>query len=749
MARPRGFRCQLLAGCLLVAGLTAPSPTASLEPFQFEFTPSQTVYLPGDTLHLLATLVNPGPAARVDLFAGVILPDGRVRMVTAALELGLAEALDVRTLAPAFGDTLVPGGFAFPTAPEFSLDTNGDGIPDGAGVSASLEGWTPGTYQAFAAVVEPGSAATGVPRLLAPLALAPFEVRAVGSPAASGAAALSPDGARLYVVNPDSGSVSAVDALAEAKVAEAAVGGEPFSLALGPEGRRLYVTSQTARTVSVLDAATLAPLATVPVSAEPYGVVADPRGHLLYVASTATNSIEVVDPRLQQVIARIGVGPKPKGLAVSAAGDRLYVTHFLTGEISVIDLKLRAVTQVVSTGADSNMAQTLALHPTNGRAYLPHIISNVSNRAPLFDTTVFPVVTALDLGAGQAVFGERIALAVADPVVNLPFQVAFAREGQRMYVVHMGSGDVSVFDLATGLRVAHLDVGDGPRSIVVSPDGRRAYTANSLSDDVSVIDLETHRELRRIPVTASPLDPVIKRGQLLFFSSRSSEVSRERWMSCGSCHFEGDHDGRVWIFLPRGPRTTTSLRGAGETRPLHWSADRNEVQDFELTVRELQAGSGLLHDPVVNPPLGAPNAGRSPDLDALAAFVESLTPKPSPFRNPDGSLTAAALRGQAVFERADVGCLGCHPAPRFTDSTLGAGLVHDVGTGGGPDEGLGPAFDTPSLRQVWDRPVLLHDGRAKSLREVLTVHNPGDRHGHTSHLAPLEIADLVEFLKSL
>jgi YVTN family beta-propeller protein len=467
------------------------------------------------------------------------------------------------------------------------------------------------------------------------------------------------------------------------------------------------------------------------------------------VASTATGAVDVVDPRLQQVIARIPVGPKPKGLAVNSAGDRLYVTHFLSGEVSVIDLRLRTVTRVIATGADSNMAQTLAVHPTNGRAYLPHIRSNVSNRAPLFDSTVFPTVTPIDIVTGQTLAAERIDLAVADQPVNLPFQVAFSPDGARMYVVHMGSGDVSVFDVATRRKVAHLDVGDGPRGIAVAANGRRAYTANSLSGDVSVIDTETLREIRRIPVTTSPLDPVVKQGKLLFFSSRSPEISRERWMSCGSCHFEGEHDGRVWLFLPRGPRTTTSLRGAGETRPLHWSADRDEVQDFEFTIRDLQAGTGLIRDGVPNLPLGEPNAGRSADLDALAAFVESLRPKSSPFLNADGSLTVAALRGKAVFERPDVGCIVCHSGPRFTDSTLGAGLLHDVGTGDGPDEGLGPAFDTPSLRQVWDRPVLLHDGRAKSLQNVLTIHNAGDRHGRTSHLAPSEISDLVQFLRSL
>jgi cytochrome c peroxidase len=173
------------------------------------------------------------------------------------------------------------------------------------------------------------------------------------------------------------------------------------------------------------------------------------------------------------------------------------------------------------------------------------------------------------------------------------------------------------------------------------------------------------------------------------------------------------------------------------------------VQDFELTIRELQAGTGLIENGAPNDPLGPPNAGRSADLDALAAFVASLQPKSSPFRNVDGSLTASAQRGQAIFNRADVGCAACHPASRFTDSTLVTSLLHDVGTGNGPDEGFGPAFDTPSLRQLWDSAPYLHDGSAPTLGDVLTTRNAGDRHGRTSQLTDAEIQDLIAFLRSL
>ncbi len=574
----------------------------------------------------------------------------------------------------------------------------------------------------------------------------------------SGAAAITTDGSTVFVVNPDSGSVSAVDTRSDEKVGEVFVGkahvvelcDDPGALALGPEGRLLYVTCQTSAKLAVLDPELLVVLAEIQVGADPYGVVADPGGNLVYVASSATATVEVVDVSQRDVVAQIPVGPKPKGLALSADGTRLYVTHFLSGEVSVIDPVQRTLLQVISTGSDSNMAQKIVLHPTNGKAYLPHIRSNVTNRGLLFDSTVFPVISVLDLTSNRHLVQERVDLSLGENSVNLPFDLSFSRDGQLLYVVNLGSGDMSVIDLNTRRKLTTVDVGDGPRGIVLTPDGRRAYVYNSLSEDVSVIDLTAHQEIKRIAVTKSLLDPEVKRGKLLFFSSRSPELSKDRWMSCASCHFEAEHDGRTWFF-PGGPRNTIDLRAVGETRPIHWSADRDEVQDFEFTIRQLQAGTGLIRGGVPNPELGAPNAGLSADLDALAAYVESLQPKPSPFRNPDGSLTLEANQGQLIFQRPDVGCADCHTLPRFTDSSMDASpfITHDVGTGDGPDERLDPVFDTPSLLGLWDSAPYLHDGSALTLRDVLTTKNPEDRHGQISHLSEAELMDLIAFLLSL
>jgi hypothetical protein len=134
----------------------------------------------------------------------------------------------------------------------------------------------------------------------------------------------------------------------------------------------------------------------------------------------------------------------------------------------------------------------------------------------------------------------------------------------------------------------------------------------------------------------------------------------------------------------------------------------------------------------------------------MAAFLSSLgTYHKSPYRNPDGTLTAEGASGKVIFKR--LGCGFCHTGADATDSSRGK--LHDVGTlkdtsgarGGEPLFGI----DTPTLNGVWETAPYLHDGSAPTLREVLTTANPEDRHAFTSELTELELAQLVSYVQQL
>ena len=132
----------------------------------------------------------------------------------------------------------------------------------------------------------------------------------------------------------------------------------------------------------------------------------------------------------------------------------------------------------------------------------------------------------------------------------------------------------------------------------------------------------------------------------------------------------------------------------------------------------------------------------SDDARAVLAYLEAREPPPNPFRNPAGMLPPAAVRGKLVFESRQAGCATCHSGEYFTD-----GKIHDVGLGS--DEDRYEGYNTPSLRGVYRKVRFLHDGRAKSLQAVLTEDHAPDKVAGEGPLSPSQLADLVEYLKSL
>ncbi|MEM9018286.1 MAG: hypothetical protein AAGC68_14830, partial [Verrucomicrobiota bacterium] len=121
-----------------------------------------------------------------------------------------------------------------------------------------------------------------------------------------------------------------------------------------------------------------------------------------------------------------------------------------------------------------------------------------------------------------------------------------------------------------------------------------------------------------------------------------------------------------------------------------------------------------------NTPLGSPKAGLNSDLDALAAYVSSLTqeaiPK-SPHRQSDGRLNEGAVAGELLF--ISEGCATCHSGDDMTD-----GILHNVGTlrnsSGSRLGGNLPGIETPTLLGVWKTAPYLHNGSAATLEEVFT-----------------------------
>ncbi len=571
------------------------------------------------------------------------------------------------------------------------------------------------------------------------------------------------------------------------KVAELAVYRKPESLALTPEGK-LWIVHQDDYAVAVVDPDRFVVERgfRLPYASQPVGVAMSPTGDAAYITLMAVGKLLKLDPKTGDVIGEAQVGPRPRGIAVSHDGKDVYVTRFISpdtgGEVVKVDAAAMTVATRILLKLDNetedsdqrargvpNYLFSVALTPDGRQAWIPGKKDNIvrgklrDGRDLTHDTTVRPLAAIVDTQSAQEIYASRIDLDDR----SQPVHVDFSPYGNFAILTLAGSNRVEIRDVNRPTQVfsAIGDVGAFPRAAVLAPDGR-LFVQGALSRNVLVYDLSTMLAtfaastpplLADIPTVASEQLPAqILAGKKIFHDAEDTRMAFEGYMSCGACHFEGDDDGRVYDFSTRGEglRNTPALlgrKGTGHGR-LNWSGTLDEVQDFEHQIRELFDGTGFLSDDVFHvgtrdQPLGDPKAGLSADLDALAAYVTSLDHvNPSPYRNPDGSLTADGVAGKAVFEK--LGCDFCHGGADFTDSARGT--LHDVGTitalsgmhAGGPLVGI----DTPTLLGVWETPPYLHDGSAPTLRDVLTTRNPGDLHGYVSALPSQQVDQLVAYL---
>ena len=409
--------------------------------------------------------------------------------------------------------------------------------------------------------------------------------------------------------------------------------------------------------------------------------------------------------------------------------------------------------------------------------------------------------------------------------------VAFTRGGRRALVVSRVADMVAVLDGET-LQPASLDhltlSGSNPTGIVVNQRGDRAYVAYESSTFVSVLDLSAYaddalpeplltpywlqntnqvavslatrqtftRDIRTLPArpeiteldpieqnVTDPLDPLMRRGKLLFNSSSPIKypgLSGHPHASCSSCHPRGASDGSAWGTV-EGERRSNSLRGGTAGRGwLHYSATHANIDDFlKVVLPERLGGAGL----------------DEADAEALSTYIAYGIPT---IQGPavDAEL---ALQGQELFNAQ---CATCHQGDTYSSGNPESSepyggsfkttpaILFDIGTGeessgvilGAPfaaifpepagslltllggDRALGegdlverilkfdprptrPAgqFKAPSLVNVWDEALLLHNGRFTNLEDLIRY----KRDQLSLSFSDEEITALIEYLKTI
>ena len=190
--------------------------------------------------------------------------------------------------------------------------------------------------------------------------------------------ALSQDGARAFVANIGSGSVTLVDLAGRMVVATAPTGAGAEGIAVSPDGKEVWVTNRAADTVSVLDTAALRPLATLESKAFPIRVRFTPDGSQALVANARSGDVAVFDTKTRREVRRLRADLKPKpggqalltfgesavpvGIVVSPDGVRAFVAHTSADAIAAFYLPGGKPAGILSAGREPDgMAYSPAL----------------------------------------------------------------------------------------------------------------------------------------------------------------------------------------------------------------------------------------------------------------------------------------------------------------------------------------------------------------------------------------------------
>jgi YVTN family beta-propeller protein len=286
----------------------------------------------------------------------------------------------------------------------------------------------------------------------------------VGSPITVGdepiSIVITPDGRYAYVASAGADTVSVIDVAARATVGSPIAVDELGTLAMSPDGAKVYVVSGSF--IKTIDTATntlddgglreldfpsgIEGIAVTPSESEVWVAHSDPN---FWVTRIRTDGSE--DPGEQRITHMNG----PRAIGFTPDGSRAYVTSENGGGVIPMDAASGAAGALIGTGGDPGLS--IAISPDGSSAFVP---------SAGLDHDLYEIDLATNTGVSPT-------LSPPDWPTHLN-AVAMTPDGSRVYVAGgpgPDPGQVAGFDLVAGeLTGDPIDVGLTPIAMAIVPD---------------------------------------------------------------------------------------------------------------------------------------------------------------------------------------------------------------------------------------------------------------------------------------
>lgn len=257
----------------------------------------------------------------------------------------------------------------------------------------------------------------------------------------------------------------------------------------------LLVGNKAEDTLSIIALASGEELARLPTGKMPHEIAISPDGKQAAVVAYGGTTIDVFDVAARTKLKTIDLSPneRPHGLLWLSDGRLIATTE---GSQSVAMVAPDGTVTSIATGQQGT--HMIVVAPDNRTAYTANIASGT--------------VSVLDLDDAKKLRD----LAVG----GKPEGLALAKGGRELWVGDLDAPRVSIWDTATGVRIAEQPVDPVAIRVLASPDGKLIATSNIASGTISLFDAETRARVQTIKVSGEQA-----KGQVtLLFSADSKRL---------------------------------------------------------------------------------------------------------------------------------------------------------------------------------------------------------------------------------
>jgi DNA-binding beta-propeller fold protein YncE len=229
------------------------------------------------------------------------------------------------------------------------------------------------------------------------------------------------------------------------------------------------------------------------------------QGGTLVVANKSDATVSLLDQATGEVVATLTSGNGPHEVGISPDGRFALVTNYGTREsagnsLTLIDVPAADVVKTIDLVEYSK----------------PHGVEWIDAGRAAVTVEANQALIVVDVDSGEVVQ----AIGTDQDVSHM---VALDSENQRAYTTNIGSGSLTVLDLASGERVENIQTGEGAEGIAVA--GQHIWVTNRGADTLTILDAGSLDPVKEITSEGFPIRATATaKGQVLVTRARAGDL---------------------------------------------------------------------------------------------------------------------------------------------------------------------------------------------------------------------------------